>query len=251
MSEKPTISAILIAKDEQHNIAECLETLAFCDEIVLVDSGSSDETAEIAESLGAKVHRAADWQGFGIQKQRALDLATCDWVLSIDADERVSAALRREIEAAIRVPGPSAYLINRLSWFLGRPMRHGGWYPDRVLRLARRDKARFTPAAVHEEMLADGKVRRLEETLTHYSYRSIDDVLGKMRLYARCSADERRRKGASGGLATALGRGLFAFVKVYIFQAGFLDGGRGLVAAIYRAQETFWRYLAVGWDRPS
>ena len=158
MPKNPTISAIVICRNEQDNIAECLGTLAFCDEIIVVDSGSSDATSEIAEGLGAKVHVATDWQGFGIQKQRALDLATSDWVLSVDADERIPDQLRHEIESAVRDSRFSGFLVNRLSWFLGQPMRHGGWYPDRILRLARREKAHFKPVIVHEQLVIDGEV---------------------------------------------------------------------------------------------
>ena len=251
MPEKPTISAIVICENEQDNIAECLGTLAFCDEMIVVDSGSSDETTEIAKGLGAKVHVAADWQGFGVQKQRALDLATSDWVLSVDADERIPDQLRHEIESAVRDSRFSGFLINRLSWFLGQPMRHGGWYPDRILRLARRERAHFKPVVVHERLVVDGEVGRLSEPMIHYSYRTIDDVLAKMRRYALDSAESRRRQGISGGLFAAVLRGSFSFFRTYVFQAGFLDGRRGLVAAIARSQETFWRYLATGWEKSS
>ncbi|MCH8917899.1 MAG: glycosyltransferase family 2 protein [Proteobacteria bacterium] len=249
MPEKTTISAIVITKNERQNIAECLGALAFCDEIVVVDSGSSDGTVEIARNLGAKVHVETDWRGFGVQKQRALDRATGDWVLSVDADERIPSRLGEEIIAAVTDDRHSGYLINRLSWFLGQPMRHGGWYPDRLLRLARRDKARFLPAAVHERLVVDGNVGRLKEPMTHYSYRSIDDVLAKLRRYALASAEARRRDGVKGGLSSATARALFAFAKAYFLQLGLLDGRRGFVAAVFRSQETFWRYLAAGWEK--
>ncbi len=249
MPEKPTISAILIAKNERANIAQCIGALAFCDEIIVVDSGSSDGTVEIAQDLGAKVHVETDWQGFGVQKQRALDRATGDWVLSVDADERIPSRLREEIIAAVADRRFSGYLINRLSWFLGQPMRHGGWYPDQVLRLARREEARFLAATVHERLVVDGEVGSLGEPMVHYSYRSIDDVLAKLRRYALASAEARRRAGVKGGLGAATARSLFAFAKAYFLQLGLLDGRRGFVAAVFRSQETFWRYLAAGWEK--
>lgn len=248
MPEKPTISAILISKDEEDNIEPCLRALAFCDEIVVVDSGSADGTVEIAEGLGAKVHVNADWQGFGVQKQRALELATGEWVLSVDADERIPEGLRNEIESAVADPEVSGYVMNRLTWFLGQPMRHGGWYPDPVLRLARRDKARFTPHVVHERMVVEGKIARLKGPLLHYSYDTVGDVLAKMRTYALASAESRRREGVKAGLGKAAARSSFSFFKAYVLQAGLLDGRRGFVAAVFRSQETFWRYLAAGWD---
>ena len=249
MPENPTISAILITNDERENIAECIATLGFCDEIIVVDSGSSDGTVEIARDLGAKVHVEADWQGYGVQKQRALDRATGDWVLSVDADERIPGKLREEIEAAVRDRRFSGYLINRLSWFLGKPMRHGGWHPDHILRLVYRDKAHFLPVAVHERLEVDGEVGRLGEPMIHYSYRSIDDVLAKLRRYALASAEARRHDGVKGGLFAATARSLFSFLKAYFLQAGLLDGRHGFVAAVFRSQETFWRYLAVGWEK--
>ncbi len=248
MPEEPTISAILITRDERGNIADCLDGLGFCDEIIVVDSGSADGTADIASARGAKVFVEADWQGYGVQKQRALDRASGRWVLSVDADERIPETLRDEILAAVASGAFAGYRINRLNWFLGRPLRRGGWYPDPVLRLARRDKARFSPALVHEEMLVDGPIGALREPMAHFSYRTVDDVLAKMRRYALASAEARRRKGARGGLASALVRAQFAFLKAYLLQLGLLDGRRGLVAAIARSQETFWRYLAAGWE---
>ncbi len=249
MEKAPTLAAILIVRDEEENLPECLASLAFCDQIVVVDSGSTDRSVELARAAGARVEVFADWPGFGRQKQRALDLATTDWVLSIDADERVSPALAAEIAAAIRSPKIAGYRVNRLSMFLGRFMRHGGWFPDRVLRLARRDACRFSDALVHEELLVEGEVADLRETLVHYSYRTIDDVLRKLRQYALASAAARRQRGKRGGLPAALTRAIFAFTKAYFLQAGLLDGSRGFVAAVFRAQETFWRYLAVGWER--
>lgn len=249
MADPPTISAILITRDEGDNIGDCLDGLAFCDEIVIVDSGSTDGTRDIAEARGAKVFLETDWQGYGVQKQRALDRAISDWVLAVDADERIPDALRTEILDAVVKAEAAGYRIKRRNWFLGRPLSHGGWYPDPVLRLARRQAARFKPAIVHETLLVEGKIAELDTPMDHLSYRTIDDVLVKMRRYALASAEARRRDGVRGGLVAALLRAKFTFLKAYVFQLGLLDGGRGLVAAIARAQETFWRYLAAGWEK--
>jgi glycosyltransferase involved in cell wall biosynthesis len=248
MRPRPTISAILITKNEERNIAECLESITFCDEIVIVDCGSTDQTVQCARDLGAVVHVIEDWQGFGIQKQRALDLATCDWVLSIDADERVPPGLRSEIETAVITDGYLGYFLNRITWFLGQRMRHGGLHPDRMIRLARRDKAKFTPTIVHESLVVEGEVGSLEDPLLHYSFRNIDDAIRKMHQYVLLTAETRRRDKKAGGLFIAITRSWYAFIKAYVLQAGFLDGRRGYVSAVLAAQNVFWRYLAAGWE---
>jgi len=245
----PRLSAILIVRDEARDLPDCLAALAFCDEIVVVDSGSRDGTPDIARAAGATVLETPDFPGFGPQKQRALDLATGDWVLSVDADERIPPELAAEIRAAIAAPTADGYRIDRRSQFLGRVMRHGGWAPDRVLRLARRAAARFSPDIVHESLIVDGRVADLASPMDHLSYRGIDEVLDKQRRYALASAEVRRRRGKRGGLGPAIGHGLFTFLKHYLLQAGFLDGAHGFVAAAAKAQESFWRYLAVGWER--
>lgn len=247
--DRPRVTAALIVRDEAADLAECLASVAFCDEIVVVDSGSTDATVAIAERAGARVVVTPDWPGFGRQKQRALDLATGDWVLSIDADERIPDALRDEILAAVRKSDVAGFRINRRSAFLGRFMAHGGWYPDRIVRLVRRGRARFSDDGVHERILVDGPVADLTTDMIHHSYRSIGEVLEKSRRYALASAARRRAEGRRGGLGAAVARSAFAFVRHYLIQRGFLDGAHGFVAAVAKAQETFWRYLAVGWER--
>ena len=246
---RPTIGAFVITKNEEAGITECLGMLRFCDEIVVVDGGSADRTAELARQADANVVVCKDWRGFGVQKQRALDLMTSDWVLSVDADERVPETLAAEIVAAIGKADRAGYRLNRKTMFLGRFLRHGGWFPDHVLRLARRAACRFSDDIVHERMLVSGDVGRLRTPLLHYSYPTIDDVLAKLRIYALATAEVRRERGKRGSLAMALMRAAFTFAKAYVFRAGMLDGWQGLVAAIYRAEETFWRYLAVGRER--
>jgi glycosyltransferase involved in cell wall biosynthesis len=244
------LSAVLITRNEARNLPDCLASLGFCDEIVVVDNASTDGTAQLAAKAGARVINKAEFAGFGKQKQAALDAARGDWVLSIDADERVPAALAREIMAVVESGGHAGYTVNRKPYFLGKFLRHGGWYPDRVLRLARRDVAHFSSDAIHEQLVVKGSVGALNNDMVHLSYRTIDDVLTKQRRYALLSAQVRRARGVRGGLGAALSRGLFAFLKHYVLQAGLLDGGHGLVAAIAKSQEAFWRYLSAGWDEP-
>lgn len=249
MRRGQTISAILITKNEESNISECIASLAFCDDVIVVDSGSSDDTVKIARSAGAAVHVVEDWQGFGPQKQRALDLASSDWVLSIDADERVPDALRGEIERAVESGRYAGYYLNRVTWFLGQRMRHGAMHPDRIVRLARRNKAKFTSAIIHEALIVDGEVGSLDEPLRHYSYRTIDDAMRKMHHYVIAAAEAKRREHRMGGLFVAIARSTYTFLKSYVLQAGFLDGRRGYVAAVLDSQMVFWRYLGTGWER--
>src|SRR5690606_17033330 len=155
------LSVIIITKNESKHILACLESVAFADEFIVVDSGSTDNTVELARDFGARVEVTSDWPGFGPQKNRALDLATGDWVLSIDADERVTPALAREIQTVLAAPEVDAYEIARLSEFCGRFIRHSGWWPDHVLRLFKRGTARFTDVAVHERVVPQGPVRQL------------------------------------------------------------------------------------------
>jgi glycosyltransferase involved in cell wall biosynthesis len=243
------LSAIIITHNEAANLPDCLASLSFCDEIVVVDQASADDTVAIAAKAGARVIERPHFTGFGRQKQAALDEANGDWVFSIDADERVPEALAREIRAVIERNERAGYRVNRRTFFLGRYLKHGGWYPDRVLRLARRGAARFTPDAVHERLDVKGSVGDLDNDMLHMSYRTIHDVLTKQRRYALLSARVRRERGVHGGLVAAWARSVFTFLKGYILQLGFLDGAHGFVAAWSRAQETFWRYLAAGWER--
>jgi len=246
MSES-TVSAFIITRNEANNLTECLQTLKFCQEIVVLDQQSDDDTAQLARAFGARVITTEEWPGFGEQKQRALNLTTSEWVLSIDADERIPPELAAEIEQAIRSNAADGYYIARRSQFLGRWMRHGGWYPDRVLRLARRANARFDPTPVHEKMLVSGRIAELKQPMLHYSYRSIEDVLAKQKTYALAGAAKRSGARVSGGVVMALLRSGWTFVRLYGVQLGFLDGRHGLVAAVAKSQETFWKYLAAAW----
>jgi glycosyltransferase involved in cell wall biosynthesis len=243
----PTISAFIITRNEADNLPECLQTLKFCQEIVVLDQQSDDDTAQLAKAFGARIITTKDWPGFGIQKQRALNLTTGEWVLSIDADERIPPELAAEIQQAIRSNTAEGYYIKRRSQFLGKWMRHGGWYPDRVLRLARRANARFDLTPIHEKMLIDGRIVELRYSMLHYSYRSIDDLLAKQKTYALAGAEKKSGARVSGGVVMALLRSGWTFVRLYGVQLGFLDGRHGLVAAIAKSQETFWKYLAAAW----
>jgi glycosyltransferase involved in cell wall biosynthesis len=238
----PRLSAIIIAKNEARNIAACLDTLAFCDERIVVDGGSDDGTPEIARAKGADV-ATAEWHGFGAQKNFALSLAGGDWVLSIDADERVTPALARAIEMAIGQDGIDGYDMPRHSSFLGREMRHSGWSPDHVLRLFRRGRARFSDDLVHERVLCDGRIGRLAEPLLHYPVLRLEDAVGRMDRYSTAGADMLVAAGRRVSFASGITHGLWSFLRAYVLRLGFLDGREGFLLAVANAEGTYYRYM--------
>lgn len=243
-----TLSVTLITKNESANIDACLASVAFADEWIVVDSSSSDDTAERARRFGAQVIVSDDWPGFGVQKQRALDAATGDWVLSLDADERVTPELAASIRTVLAGPNTAAaetcgYELSRLSQFAGRWIRHGDWYPDRVVRLVRRGRARFSPDLVHERLIASGRVGRLDGELLHYTMPTLAHALAKMNRYSSGRAADKFAAGQRGGLGAALLHGAWAFARSYVLRRGFLDGAAGFAVAAYIAEGTWWRYL--------
>jgi glycosyltransferase involved in cell wall biosynthesis len=238
------LSVIVITKNEAANLRDCLASVAFADEIVVLDSGSQDDTLHIANASGARVLQSANWPGFGMQKNRALDAATGDWVLSLDADERVTPELRSEIEQLLATqPVHSAWSMPRRSSYCGQFMRHGGWYPDRVLRLWKRGSARFSDDLVHEKLLTTASTGELGSDLLHYSFANLESVLDKVNRYSTAGALALQQRGKSATLSQALGHGLWAFVRTYVLRRGFLDGRMGLVLAISNAEGTYYRYL--------
>ena len=240
------LSAILITKNEAFHLRACLESVAFADQIVVVDSESTDDTVEIARAAGAKVIQTGDWPGFGPQKNRALAAADGEWVLSIDADERVTPELAAEIQAVLELAHPAdAYEIPRKSWYCGRFIEHAGWTPDYVTRLVRRGHARFSDDLVHERLIVDAPIGRLKTPLLHYSFRDFSQVLNKIDLYSTLSARQRYDRGQRSSVGKAILHGLAAFIRTYFFKRGFLDGGHGLALAISNAEGSYYRYLKI------
>ena len=239
-----SLSVILITKNEEANLKDCLESVSFADEIIVVDSQSSDKTQEIARSFGAKLEITSDWPGFGPQKNRALNLTTHDWVLSIDADERVTPELKQEILTAIASPNAAdCYAIPRSSWYCGRFMKHSGWYPDYVDRLFKRGSAKFSDHLVHERLLPTGSSGKLKNHFLHYSYRDFSQVLKKVDVYSSAAAQQAFKQGKKGGLGEALIHGFWAFFRTYVLRRGFLDGKHGLALAISNAATSYYKYL--------
>lgn len=237
------ISVVVITKNEEANIERCLRSVDWADEVVVLDSGSTDRTVEISRELGARVSVTTDWPGFGPQKNRALELATGDWVLSLDADEWVTPDLRDEILNAISDPnGATAFRVPRLSSFCGRFMRHSGWWPDYVTRLFRRGAARFSDDVVHERVIAEGKTGTLREPIMHETFVDLDELLQKMNNYSSLAAQEMWDGGRKAGFAGAVLRGLWAFIRTYFLRGGFLDGREGFMLAVATAEGTYYRY---------
>ncbi|MEQ5800490.1 glycosyltransferase family 2 protein [Halomonas sp. H10-9-1] len=239
-----SIAAVLIVKNEAEHLRACLETLGWVDEIVVVDAGSDDATCAIAREFTDHVVVEDDWQGFGMQRQRAQTLVVSDWILMIDADERVSPALRASVQAAVGEGMPAIYTVSRLSWCFGAYIRHSGWYPDRVARLYPRGRAGYNDALVHEKLENPQAlpVRPLQGDLLHYTYRDLRHYLEKSAHYAQAWAEQRAARGKRGNLAAGIGHGIGCFLRMYLLKAGFLDGRQGLLLALLSAHSTFAKY---------
>jgi glycosyltransferase involved in cell wall biosynthesis len=238
------VSAIVITKNAGATLRRCLESLEWADEIVVVDSGSTDNTVALARTLGARVHETADWPGYGPQKNRALQHASGDWVLSIDADEWVTPAARDEMQRVLAgTDARPAYAVPRRSSFCGRVMKHSGWWPDYVVRLFRRGAARFSDDLAHERLVVDGAIGKLKEPLMHEAIVDLDQMLGKMNGYSTASALMLSRSGKRATLAGAVLHGWWAFVRTYVLRLGVLDGREGFMLAVANAEGSYYRYV--------
>jgi glycosyltransferase involved in cell wall biosynthesis len=239
-----SLSVIVITRNAGATLKRCLDSVRWADEIVVLDSGSTDDTLAIAGEFTFKVEATGEWPGFGLQKNRALDRATGDWVLSLDADEWVTPELRAEIEAALARPGAAAaYRLPRLSSYCGRPMRHSGWWPDYVVRLFRRGQARFSDDLVHERVISQGPRATLANPLMHEAVRSTEQVLDKINAYSSAGAENMWRAGKRGSLRAALWHGGWAFFRTYFVRLGFLDGREGFMLAVTNAESSYYRYV--------
>jgi len=241
---KPALSACIITCNEADRIGPCIEALRFCDEIVVVDSHSSDDTRAIATRLGARVIER-DWPGFRSQKQFATEAASNDWVLCVDADERVPDGLRAEIEVlrAGGFAGARGWTIPRLTEYFGRFLRHGNAWPDRQVRLYDRRAARWVGYEVHEKIAVSGAVGTLSAPLQHFAYRSFDDHLARMDRYAALMAAEMYRAGKRCGILPVLVNPAWRLFRGLIIKGGVLDGWRGLMFHLVEAGYVRRKYL--------
>jgi len=235
------LSAVIITLNAASQLAECLDSLAFCDEIVVVDSGSSDGTPELARQRGARVIHQ-DWLGYGRQKQFAVEQARHDWVLCVDADERVTTELRESIVAVLAAPTHAAYLFPRCNRFMGRYLRHGEGYPDWSLRLFDRRHARWSEDAVHEKVVADGAVGTLPGDLLHDSAETQESYLAKQDRYTTLAAAAALASGKRSSLLRQLLSPLLRFIKFYFLRLGFLDGWPGLVHILIGCRNSYDKY---------
>lgn len=240
--EMTRLSVIIVAKNEALNIVDCVRSASFADEVIVLDSGSTDGTAALAEGAGAKVV-VTDWPGYGAQNNRGIDLAAGDWIFSLDADERISPDLAREIRAAVSQDAFEGYRVPRVSMFAGRFIRHCGWQPDYTRRLVRRGAGRFTEHFLHANLQVQGRVGTLGHPIVHYSFRDLASVLEKVNRYSSAGARDMADRGRRGSFSAAVFHGLWAFVRTYLLRLGFLDGRWGFMLAVSNAEGTYYRYL--------
>jgi glycosyltransferase involved in cell wall biosynthesis len=236
------LSVTVITLNEEKNLQRCLESVAFADEIIIVDSGSGDRTVAIAREFTDQVFQEP-WQGFARQKNLAQGKARGPWILNIDADERVTPELKEEILSVLK-PEPfcAGYKIPRRNFFRGQWIQHGGWYPNYQLRLYRKEAGRFAQREVHEAVEVDGKIGILKAPLEHFTYDSISDYLKRMDGYSELSARQYLQEGKRVSWPEILFRAEYTFFKMWILQRGFLDGTNGLILAVLYSYYTFIKY---------
>ena len=244
------LSVTIIAHNEEGNIRECLESVKWADEIVVVDAGSKDKTVEISREYTDKVF-INPWPGHYQQKNFAIDKTSHLWIFSIDADERVTPELRKEIERVLTNSFFDGYLFPRKNFFLGKWMRHGGWYPDCVLRLFRKDKGRFGGINPHDKVIIEGgRVGVIDIPIIHLTYKNFSQYITKQHMYTTISAEEivKRRGKIKVGQLALIGKFLTKFLELYLWKRGFLDGLHGLIAAIAASYFALIKYAKI-WEK--
>jgi glycosyltransferase involved in cell wall biosynthesis len=242
-TNRPRLSVVLIARNEATNLPRALASVNFADEIIVADTGSTDDTAMVARQAGARVIHCA-FRGFGPTKAEALSHATGEWILSLDADEEVTPELAEQIRAVLDDTSAEfvAYRLTRQANFLGRWIRHSGWFPDYVLRFFRNGRARVTDDLVHESIIADGRVGTLPGILRHYTDPTIDHYLEKMREYTALAAQQLHLQGRRCHWWDLAVRPPWMFLRMYFLKLGFLDGWQGLVLAVFSSVHVFTKY---------
>lgn len=249
ISTLPTVACVVITKNEEANIQDCLRSVQWANELIVIDAESRDRTVELARACGAKVS-VRPWSGFGLQKNFGMAQASSDWILILDADERVTEELRGEVRPCIerwRPGAPVAYRIPRRNFFYGAWVRGGGVYPDYQVRLFRRGIAQYNDVAVHENLIVDGEIGTLVGHFDHYTERRIQDHFKKFGLYTTLAAQEKAKTVRTVGWTDLVFRPLVVWVKSYVLKQGFRDGVRGLIVCVFASMYTFVKYAKL-WD---
>ncbi|KPK85186.1 MAG: hypothetical protein AMJ94_19300 [Deltaproteobacteria bacterium SM23_61] len=237
------ISVAIITKDEERNIRDCLDSVKWADEILVVDNGSTDRTLSICEEYGARIFQE-EWKGYSGQKNSAVEKAGNEWVLNLDADERVSPELRQEMQKSLEENrGVDGYWIPRKNFFLGQWIRYCGWYPDLNLRLFRKSRGRFGERAVHERVEVEGKTATLTHPLIHKTYQSLSDFFVRMDRYSTLAAQEMHRARRKFRRMDVVFRPPFTFLQMYLLRAGFLEGYLGFVLSVLYSYYSFAKYI--------
>jgi len=244
---KTNLSVIIITKNVAATIKQCLDSVAFANEIIILDSGSTDNTVDICRQYTDKVY-VTDWPGFGVQKNRALDKVSHEWVLSIDADEYLSPELKNSIQQVVDNKSDcAAYSMLRRTSLCGKYIKHGDWGNDYCVRLFKANKARFTDVAIHEYLKVEGKVGKVAGLLMHDSYPDIHSLVDRMNRYTTLNAEILREKGKSSNIVKALLRAIWRFIRAYFIRLGFLDGKEGFLVAVITAESAFYRYAKLSY----
>ncbi len=241
---KISVSVAIITHNEESNIHDALKSVDEFEDVIVVDAFSEDKTVEICKTFNCRFFQHK-WQGFARQKQTAMDYAEKQWVLILDADERVTPDLQKEIELKIADNSFNGYYIPRKNFFLGKWIKHSGWWPDHTLRLFRKDMSHMETREVHEKVNVKGPVGYLQAPFEHYTYRTISDYIKKMENYSDLAAKEMRGKGMVASVLSMLFSPVVVFIKMYVVRQGFRDGGHGIVLAILYSIYTFLKYLKV------
>ena len=244
---KQPISVTIITLNEEQNIERCLRSVNWADEIVVVDTGSTDRTVEICRKFKCRVLET-EWLGYGKTKRFAVEQAAHDWIFSIDADEEATVQLREEIDKILENPDAAGYRIKRNSFYLGKIIRHAGWDKDYPLRLFNRKHGNFNDKVLHESVQLSGTVKRIEAPILHYTYPTIHSHVERMNKYSELGAEAALSKGKSATLAGAVARGMIKFLKMYFLQAGFLDGRIGFLLAFNSGYGVFLKYCKL-WEK--
>jgi len=229
------LSIVIITKNEENFIADAIKSSLFADEIIVLDSGSTDNTCTIAKDLGARVE-VQDWLGYGPQKNKAVSLAKNNWVFVLDSDERITPDLQQEVVSILERPVADGYYVARLNNFFGKYIKTCGLYPDYSIRLFNRKKGEFSHVTIHESVQIQGKVDKLKNHMLHLAFDSVEEFYDKQKKYAKLSQKKKN-------LIKAFISPIWTFVKIYFFKLGFVEGRHGFIIAKVYAQYTFWKYI--------